>query len=332
MSDPIEEPATLTTSEACKFLGVTRETLRTMEDRGFLSRVGTVATLGARGILYARSDVEAAPARMDQWRKDRRPAPVPSSPPPRVEIPPDMMTATEACAALDITNGALKEWQRQGRLTPASRVEINGRQVRLFRRADVESVALARDRFSPMQRVSAVSDALRGGVPIAEALDMCGVSPTTWNYWVRTRRDAAAAAAADRPTRMAPTPESRTRGPSVIGKVYFVTGTGPRDAVKIGWTVCDPANRLRALQTGSPVELRYLALVRAHSPFEGWCHRQFEPDRKYGEWFARTHRLSRFVSRMAEIGDVTTLTPGELLALLNVEPLSLFGGNHGPTP
>ena len=46
---------------------------------------------------------------------------------------------------------------------------------------------------------------------------------------------------------------------------------------------------------------------------------------------AATDRDS-WLARMAEIGDVTTLTPGELLALLNVEPLSLFGGNHGPTP
>jgi len=237
-----------------------------------------------------------------------------------------MMTAAEVAATLGVRLHTVNDMQRQGRLMPAEWMTPaqGGSAFRLYRENEVVALAMEKDGASPPVRIAAVSAAIRDGLSLPAALATTGTSRTTWHYWARTRPEAAAVhAECSTPTRI--------RTPVTIGQVYFVSGTGSKDAIKIGWT-CDPDGRLATLQTGSPTELRYLAIVRAHYPFEFWCHRQFESDRKYGEWFARTPRLLRFVSRMAEIGDVTTLTPGELLALLNVEPLSLFGGNHGPTP
>lgn len=317
-----DPPAVLTTLEACALLGVNRHTLRDWEVRGILTRLGKVNVGHAVAVTYARSDLLSARERAVKPPRLKRK----SDPPAPFAVPEGMMTAAEVAEMLGVTGHTVNDMQRAGRLMPAEWAEVpqGGSPMRLYRADDVVAFATARDGASPQVRIAAILAALREGMSLSAALADTGTSRTTWHYWARTRSDAAAIHA------QSSTP-SRVRTPSSIGFVYFVTGTGPRDAVKIGWT-CDPPSRLAKLQTSSPVELRYLALVRAHSPFEFWCHRQFEPDRKYGEWFARTPRLSRFVSRMAEIEDVTTLTPGELLALLNVEPLSLFGGNHGPTP
>lgn len=326
-----DPPAVLTTLEACALLGVARHTLREWECRGLLARLGKVNIGAAVTVTYDRAALFSAQALAV---KPPKPLRIKPEPPPPLTIPEGMLTAAEVAATLGVKPYTVNQMQREGRLMPAEWVTPpqGGSPVRLYREDEVVALAEVRDYRAPVQRIAAVADAMRGGLPMGEALVACGVPLTTWYYWTRHRRDAALANEIVVPSTRRPTPESRTRGASVIGRVYFATSAGPRDAVKIGWTACDPDQRLASLQTGSPTELRFLAVVVAHSPFEAWCHRQFEDDRKYGEWFARTPRLTRFVSRLAEIGDVTTFTPGELLALLNVEPLSLFGGTHGPTP
>jgi len=333
MPYPIAPEATLTTGEMCARLNVTRSRVRDLEYAGILPRVGTVATIGARGIVYSAADVEVAPARwaaMQQAKADAsRPPPRPPKPPP-LEVPADMMSAEDVCAALNITKHTLKDYARTSRLTPALRYIDGGQQRRLFRREDVESIADARDGFTPMQRISAVADALRSGMVLPVALELCGVSSTTWKYWVRTRGDAAEAHNLKPPTQCRPHPVTLHAGRT--GRVYFVSGPGKSDAIKIGWTQGEVDERVAALQCGSPVPLLVLASVRAFFAFERWCHRELAADRSYGEWFRRSAQLVAFVGRLRELGDVTGHTPDELRAMLRPEPLSLFGGTHGPTP
>tara|TARA_R110000868_G_C10811469_1_gene757886 strand:+ start:237 stop:1196 length:960 start_codon:yes stop_codon:yes gene_type:complete len=319
-----------------------------------------------------------------------------------------MMTAPEVCAALDITNSTLKDYNRTGRLSPALRqLDGNGSAIRLFCRAEVEALGEARDFRAPIQRIAAVEDEVRSGASIAEAIHRVGVSRTTWNYWVRHRKDAAAVAGAVRATAdeageaearevmarvlarfeqgapirealmsegLGPTDHqkwivgtartpyasrwfaaeyakirtargkadaarraqekaaSSDRWAGQVGLVYFVSGPGKTDAIKIGWASKSVADRVAGLQVGSPVELRALAAVGAFAAFERWCHREFADDRMYGEWFKRTPRLMSFIGRLRDAGDVTSLTPTELRAMLASPALSLFGGNHGPTP
>jgi DNA-binding transcriptional MerR regulator len=323
-------PDIITTLEACALLGVRRHTLREWECRGLLTRLGKANIGKAVSVTYGRAAVLAAAERSRRAKvKPEKP-----EPPPAFVVPDGMLTAADVARLLGVKRHAINQMQREGKLCPVERVTPpqGGSAIRLYDESEVSAFAEVRDERGAERRIAALADAMRGGLTLGEALSECQVSRTTWNYWVRTRRDAAALNEIAVPLTRRPKPESRTRGPSVIGQVYFATGTGPRDPVKIGWTAVDPSKRLADLQVASPVQLRYLTIVRAHSPFEMWCHRQFESDRMYGEWFRRSPGLLRFVTRLDEIGDVTSLTPNELLALLRGEPLSLFGGNHGPTP
>lgn len=303
--------------------------MRSMEERGQLRRAGTVATIGARGVVYELAEVEAAAERL---RVARLPPP-PKPPRAPLHPPPGMMLAVDVARECGVTVGTVKDWCRSGRLRPAACM-VSPSRAHLFTVEDVRDASTVRDYRAPQQRIAAVADAISGGCSLVDALDAADVSPTTWNYWVRHRYDAAevakVAAGPVRPPKARPC--SRLRGDTTMGRVYFVTGTGPRDAVKIGWTSGELSERLRALQTGSPVELRVMACVRALLPFERWCHRQFEEDRCYGEWFKRTPRLARFAERIEKLGDVSGMTPAELSGLLTPASVNLFGGTHGPTP
>lgn len=72
-------------------------------------------------------------------------------------------------------------------------------------------------------------------------------------------------------------------------RVYFVGGDdGP---VKIGITT-NSAQRLQHMQTGSPVELKVLAVVPAGRSLERAYHSYFERHRIRGEWFERSDQLA----------------------------------------
>ena len=331
MPPPPVAADTLTTIEACAELGVSRARLRDLEAAGMLSRLGKLNTGGAVSVVYTREAVEDARRRQEEARRAKVVATVqPSRMVEELVVPDGMMTAAEVCAEMSIMPSTLRGWQRDGRLRPSARPVVNGSQHRLFLRSDVESLQGARDGFSPFHRIAAVADAIRSGYPLGEALDVCGVSRTTWNYWARTRGDAAEVAAIAEPAKRRPHPVAYHVGKA--GYVYFISGNGKRDAIKIGWTQGAVEDRVAALQTGSPVPLVPLAAVRAVYAFERWCHRELADDRVYGEWFARSARLMAFIRRLRELGDVTSLTPTELRAMLASPALSLFGGNHGPTP
>ena len=71
------------------------------------------------------------------------------------------------------------------------------------------------------------------------------------------------------------------------GNVYVVDDG---EAFKIGWTMGQPANRIRGLQTGNPRELRCVALVKGVTPLaERLLHTHFDALNLnlVGEWYQR---------------------------------------------
>lgn len=335
---------TLTTSEVCARLGVSRGRLRDLECAGLLTRAGTVATPLARAVVYEVVAVDAlaahlishaahrvecsiaAAAEAEARREARRGVPV---------VPAGMLTAAQVAARLGVRLHTLKDWNRTGKLCPVGRLDVpqGGTMHRLYRIEAVERALDLGEQRAPAQRVSAVADSIRAGVPLVEALDLAGVSKTTWNYWARTRHDAGAAAELARaavPAPRRPPPGSMRTGRP--GWVYFVSGPGRADLIKIGWTQNAVEERVVALQTGSPVPLLVLASVRSMFAFERWCHRELAEYRRHGEWFARAPRLIRFIGRLRELGDITRYTPGEVRALFDSRQVDLFtGGANGPT-
>lgn len=70
----------------------------------------------------------------------------------------------------------------------------------------------------------------------------------------------------------------------MIEHVYFIQGVdgGP---IKIGRSQ-DPKRRLRALQPGSPAELRLLCTIPGTAGVESALHCELADWRLHGEWFA----------------------------------------------
>lgn len=78
--------------------------------------------------------------------------------------------------------------------------------------------------------------------------------------------------------------------------VYFVGGDdGP---VKIGWTQQPIKERLKCLQSGSPVKLHVLALQPAPRSKELLYHRQFAASRIHGEWFERSPEIVSLIEAL----------------------------------
>lgn len=66
------------------------------------------------------------------------------------------------------------------------------------------------------------------------------------------------------------------------GRVYVI---GCQVGCKIGWTSKDPAERVRALQTGNPYPLHLVGSVEGTVEMERDAHARFEDYRMAGEWF-----------------------------------------------
>lgn len=73
--------------------------------------------------------------------------------------------------------------------------------------------------------------------------------------------------------------------------VYFIKAFGERDLVriKIG-KAKDPEERLKTLQTGSPVKLKLIGVIKCKSSAHAYhveklAHDRFYKQRKRGEWF-----------------------------------------------
>ena len=92
-----------------------------------------------------------------------------------------------------------------------------------------------------------------------------------------------------------PAPVSRELR-SAASLAYFIQAeTGQ---IKIGLAK-DPRERLRTLQTGSPVALRLLAFIAGGYDAEQGYHARFAAHRLHGEWFAPHPDILAEITRLA---------------------------------
>lgn len=92
--------------------------------------------------------------------------------------------------------------------------------------------------------------------------------------------------------------------------VYFIKAFGEKELIriKIG-SSRDPQARLRQLQTGSPVQLKLMGVVKCRSDdhakrIENLAHNLFYKQRRRGEWFRLSAKhigqMQSLISRCAE--------------------------------
>lgn len=77
--------------------------------------------------------------------------------------------------------------------------------------------------------------------------------------------------------------------------VYFIGGAS--GLIKIGISKA-PLERMCALQMGSPIRLRFLALVHGDVATERDYHRRFARFREYGEWFKRVPTILNEIDKL----------------------------------
>jgi hypothetical protein len=92
-----------------------------------------------------------------------------------------------------------------------------------------------------------------------------------------------------------------------MATIYFVSAE-PSGPIKIGVTEGSPAARLYSLQTGSPVPLKLMGVVRGvERQYESALHERFRHLRMHGEWFARGGDLVQFIADRAESDVASTV-------------------------
>jgi hypothetical protein len=99
------------------------------------------------------------------------------------------------------------------------------------------------------------------------------------------------------------------------GHIYLVNAVGT-NKFKIGKTAGSVAHRIKDLQIGSPIRLRYVyhAYVSHMSRFEKELHYQFSCFRSIGEWFALSHTNVKeciTLMRLVQIDHSLPLLPHE---------------------
>ena len=114
------------------------------------------------------------------------------------------------------------------------------------------------------------------------------------------------------PEREIPPATRPRRRLSAAHRVYFIEGPG--GLVKIG-TSLGVADRLKALQTGSPTPLRLIGDITGDTTTERQIHKHFAKYRRHGEWFAC---LPQIKTLLKEIDRGTPMH----IALDVVEPLA----------
>ncbi len=93
---------------------------------------------------------------------------------------------------------------------------------------------------------------------------------------------------------------ARTLRESGVQRVwlYFIQ-QGCDGPIKIG-LARDPADRLRTLQQGNPVELHLIGVYRAFAVEERELHDQFEQWRLRGEWFTPNAELALIIDLLTD--------------------------------
>lgn len=81
-----------------------------------------------------------------------------------------------------------------------------------------------------------------------------------------------------------------------MSAIYFIgSRDDPQSLVKIGYTRGDVNDRLKALQTGSPVLLEVLLSIPGTMRDEQDLHVRFRRHRVHGEWFRFGPEIAEFV-------------------------------------
>lgn len=79
-----------------------------------------------------------------------------------------------------------------------------------------------------------------------------------------------------------------------LTNIYFI-GNPSTDNIKIDVSK-NPYQRIKTLQTGSPIQLFVVALIRNRpKELESYLHRTFSKQRMWGEWFQINDDLFRFI-------------------------------------
>jgi len=93
---------------------------------------------------------------------------------------------------------------------------------------------------------------------------------------------------------------------------YFIQSEngGP---IKIGYTRQDPNQRLKDLQTGSPVKLKLLGAIKGNK--EAMLHHKFIEERSHGEWFEPSTKLVDYMNNNIDF----------TVAVVNTNHLTLEG-------
>ena len=86
-----------------------------------------------------------------------------------------------------------------------------------------------------------------------------------------------------------------TKAAKPIGYVYFV-GAEEVGRVKIGYTLFDPNGRFETLETGSPVKLSKLGLMRGSLAREAELHSRFKHHHARREWFHLDSEIVEFIA------------------------------------
>jgi len=84
-----------------------------------------------------------------------------------------------------------------------------------------------------------------------------------------------------------------TPGRTGAAIVYFLQGSN--GFIKIGRAI-NVNKRIQSLSSGSPVELKLLAITKVHKEFE--IHRMFKESRSRGEWFKPSPELITFIEKL----------------------------------
>jgi hypothetical protein len=74
--------------------------------------------------------------------------------------------------------------------------------------------------------------------------------------------------------------------------IYFIRCG---DAIKIGYSDCNPQGRLKTMQTGNPVKLELLAVTDGSETDEVAYHAHFVDLHIHGEWFRCEPKLLDFI-------------------------------------
>lgn len=115
-------------------------------------------------------------------------------------------------------------------------------------------------------------------------------------------------------------------GRKIGGFVYFIAprafqkggAVSDLSVVKIGHTLGNPKDRLKSLQTGSPVPLVVLCYTRGGVDFERALHEKFAEHRSHREWFFVRGELELLLDALGEQCFGSTKVPSAAFrAILN---------------